>query len=347
MNVKALILVGLVVVVSALHYGVGGSHPALHLLHREFYFIPILLAGFWFGLRVALLTSLTITVLYLPPVLAGKMLHDTPSTVVAQLAMFNVVALLMGLLEDRRAREQERLLGAEKMALLGRAAAAIGLEVKDVVVALRRLVREGGGFRNPGVEPDVLGEIDRLDHLLYALVRFIPSHQFPAISLDVNELVIASAARLQGMAHKAGVKLVVENDPAGCRTRAVAEEFGGIIDALVKNAVEASPTGGSVTLAAGRQGQFCLITVRDKGQGVSPEHMDKIFLPFFSTKPGGHGLTLASTKKFLKDIGGDMTVESEPGKGAAFHMVIPREREGDDPLGGFGPSLSRKASSKG
>ena len=255
MNLKAIMIVGSIVVVTALHYGVAPSHPALHLLHRELYFIPILLAGFWFGLRVALLTSLAITVLYLPPILSGKMLHDTPATVIAQLIMFNVVALLMGLLEDRRAREQERLLGAEKMALLGRAAAAIGLEVKDVVVALRRLVREGGGFRNPGVEPDVQCEIDRLDHLLYALVRVIPSHQVPAISLDINDLVTASAARLESVAHKVGVKLMVENDPAGCRTRAVSEEFGGIIDALVKNAVEASPAGGIVTIAAGRQGQ--------------------------------------------------------------------------------------------
>ncbi|OLN30008.1 periplasmic sensor signal transduction histidine kinase [Desulfovibrio sp. DV] len=335
MNLKTLMIVGLIVMVTALHYGVAPSHPALHLLHRELYFIPILLAGFWFGLRVAMLTSLVITGLYLPPILAGKMLHDTPSTVVAQLIMFNVVALLVGLLEDRRAREQERLLGAEKMALLGRAAAAIGLEVQDVVVALRRLVREGGGFRNPGVEPDVQGEIDRLDHLLYALMRFIPSHQFSAISLDVNDLVIASAARLQGLAHKAGVKLVVENDPAGCRTRAIAEDFGSIIDAVVKNAVEASPAGTAVIISSRRQGQACLVTVSDSGPGIHPEHMDKIFLPFFSTKPGGHGLTLASTKKFLKDIGGNMTVESEPGKGAAFHMHIPRERAGDEPLKGF------------
>lgn len=336
MKLKALVIVGSTVVVTALHYGVAPSHPALHLLHRELYFIPILLAGFWFGLRVAVLTSLAITVLYLPPVLAGKMLHDTPATVVAQLVMFNVVALLMGLLEDRRAREQERLLGAEKMALLGRAAAAIGLEVKDVVVALRRLMREGSGFRNPVVEHDVLGEIDRLDHLLYALLRFIPSHQVPAISLDVNDLVTASANRLQGMAHKAGVKLVVENDPAGCRTRAITKDFGGILDALVKNAVEASPAGAVVTLASKHQGQVCLITVRDNGPGIAPEHMDKIFMPFFSTKPGGHGLTLASTKKFLKDIGGDIAVESEPGKGAAFHLHIPRERAGDEPLLGFG-----------
>lgn len=336
MNLKAITIVGSIVVVTALHYGVAPSHPALHLLHRELYFIPILLAGFWFGLRVALLTSLAITMLYLPPILAGKILHDTPATVIAQLIMFNVVALLMGLLEDRRAREQERLLGAEKMAFLGRAAAAIGLEVQDVAVALRRLMREGDGFRHPGGEPDVQGEIDRLDHLLHALMRFIPSHQLSPISLNVNDLVTASASRLQDMAHKAGIKLVLENDPAGCRTRAITEDFGGILDALVKNAVEASPVGGSVTIAAKLQGQVCLITFRDNGPGIAPEHMDKIFMPFFSTKPGGHGLTLASTKKFLKDIGGDMTVESKPGKGAAFHLHIPRERAGDEPLMGFG-----------
>lgn len=336
MRLKSYALIAMVGVVTLLHYNTAGEHPAVHLLHRELYFIPILLAGYWFGLRVALITSLGITALYLPPILAGKMIHDTPFTVVAQLIMFNVVALLVGLLEDRRAKEQARLLDAERMAVLGRAASAIGLEVKDVVDSLRRLVRESGGFGNPGVEPEVLGEIDRLDHLLYALMRFIPPRELSPISLDLGDLAAASAERLQETARKAQQKIHVEVDSSGCRTRAVSGEFGGIIDALVKNAMEASPAGAVVTLSTHRQGQMCRLTVRDQGRGIPAEHMDKIFLPFFSTKPGGHGLTLAATKKFLKDIGGDMTVDSAPGQGAAFHLTIPRERAGDEPLQGFG-----------
>ncbi|WP_027191446.1 ATP-binding protein [Fundidesulfovibrio putealis] len=334
MNIKAFAVAGLILAVTALHYGSVSDHSAFHLLHRELYFIPILLAGFWFGLKISLITSLAITVLYLPPMLAGKMIHDTPFTVIAQLVMFNVVALLIGMLEDRRAKEQERVLGAERLAVLGRAAAAIGLEVKDVAVALRRLVSEENEFHNSKLKQDVLGEIDRLDRLLAALVRFIPARHVPSTSLNVNDIVAASANRLKDMGFKAGVAIQLDVDPAGCRTRAVSEDFGGIIDALLKNAIEVSPPGEVVTLATRLQGAVCQITVRDNGPGIAPEHRDMIFKPFFSTKPGGQGLTLASTKKFLSDIGGDMTVESEQGKGAAFHMHIPRERVGDDPLYG-------------
>lgn len=334
MNFKAYVVAGLVLAVTALHYGGISGHSAIHLLHRELYFIPILLAGLWFGLKISLITSIVITALYLPPMLAGKMIHDTPFTVIAQLVMFNVVALLIGMLEDRRAKEQERVLGAERLAVLGRAAAAIGLEVKDVAVAMRRLVNEEDVVRNSKVGPAILGEIDRLDRLLAALVRFIPSRHVPSTSLNVNDIVAASTNRLKEMGLKAGVAIKLDVDPAGCRTRAVSEDFGGIIDALLKNAIEVSPPGATVTLATRLQGATCLITVRDNGPGIAPEHRDMIFKPFFSTKPNGQGLTLASTKKFLSDIGGDMTVESEHGKGAAFHMHIPRERQGDDPLYG-------------
>lgn len=334
MNFKAFVVAILVLAVTTLHYDSVSGHSSIHLLHRELYFIPILLAGFWFGLNISLITSVVITVLYLPPMFAGKMIHDTPFTVIAQLVMFNVVALLIGMLEDRRAKEQERVLGAERLAVLGRAAAAIGLEVKDVAVALRRLVNEKNGFRNSRMGPDMLGEIERLDRLLAALVRFIPPRHVPSTSLNVNDIVAASANRLKVLGSKAGVAIKLDVDPAGCRTRAISEDFGGIIDALVKNAIEISPPGATVTLATRLQGPVCRITVRDNGPGIAPEHRDLIFRPFFSTKPDGQGLTLASTKKFLSDIGGDMTVESEHGKGAAFHMHIPRERQGDDPLYG-------------
>lgn len=335
MRAKTSILILLVGVITALHYGSAGGHAAVHLLHRELYFIPILLAGFWFGLRVALVTSLGITLLYLPPILAGKMVHDTPYTVAAQLLMFNLVALMVGWVEDRRAREQERKLAAEKMAVLGRAASAIGLEVQDVAASLHRLSRTEGCFATPEGKADVLSEIDRLDHLLYALMRFVPPPQLSPISVDLGELAEKSATRLQETARKAGVRLTAAAGASGCRTRAVSEDFGGILDSLVKNAIEASPAGGRVTLDVSHQGQMCRLTVRDTGRGIPPEHLAKIFLPFFSTKPGGHGLTLAATRKFLKDIGGDITVESELGQGAAFHLHIPRERAGDAPLEGF------------
>ncbi|MGE4539490.1 MAG: ATP-binding protein [Desulfovibrio sp.] len=335
MRAKIITLALLVAAITALHYGTAGGHPTVHLLHRELYFIPILLAGFWFGLRVALATSLCITLLYLPPILAGKMVHDTPYTVVAQLLMFNVVALMVGWVEDRRAREQERKLAAEKMALLGRAASAIGLEVQDAAASLRRISRTESCFGTTESQADILGEIDRLDHLLYALMRFVPTTQLSPISLDLGELAEKSVARLQETARKAGVGLTAATGPSGCRTRAVSEDFGGILDALVKNAIEASSSGGSVTIDVSHEGQMCRLTVRDNGRGIPPEHLTKIFLPFFSTKPGGHGLTLASTKKFLKDIGGDIVVESKLGQGAAFHLHIPRERAGDEPLEGF------------
>jgi signal transduction histidine kinase len=65
------------------------------------------------------------------------------------------------------------------------------------------------------------------------------------------------------------------------------------------------------------------IAVIDRGVGIDPAQRDSIFNPFFTTKPEGVGLGLAIVSKIVDEHGGKITVESEPGKGSVFHVVLP------------------------
>jgi two-component system sensor histidine kinase HydH len=68
------------------------------------------------------------------------------------------------------------------------------------------------------------------------------------------------------------------------------------------------------------------VAVIDRGSGIGPQDIDAIFNPFFTTKPQGTGLGLAIVSKIVDGHGGKITVESEPGKGSIFRVLLPMER---------------------
>jgi two-component system NtrC family sensor kinase len=95
---------------------------------------------------------------------------------------------------------------------------------------------------------------------------------------------------------------------------------------LVNNAIDATPPGGNVSLR-GSNGTNVKLIVADTGSGIAPEHLSKVFTPFFSTKESGKGtgLGLAITYGVVKMHSGDITVDSEPGKGTTFTISLPAD----------------------
>jgi two-component system sensor histidine kinase HydH len=95
---------------------------------------------------------------------------------------------------------------------------------------------------------------------------------------------------------------------------------------LMLNAQQAMPDGGTLTIQAcapgEKPGSVCLLLI-DTGAGMTPEVAARVFRPFFSTKAGGTGLGLATTRKIIAAHGGSIAVESEPGRGTKFTICLP------------------------
>jgi len=103
-------------------------------------------------------------------------------------------------------------------------------------------------------------------------------------------------------------------------------QIGQVIDNLVINALQAMPGGGTVEISAAneiRDGRFVRISVSDTGTGIPPEALGRIFDPFYTTKPSGHGLGLAICHSILGRHDGWINVESELGRGTTFHVYLP------------------------
>ena len=106
-----------------------------------------------------------------------------------------------------------------------------------------------------------------------------------------------------------------------------------ILENLIDNAFAAMPEGGRLTVSTSLKhsstGDYIVIRVQDTGVGIAPAHIPLVFEPLYTTKTGADrpGLGLASTKKIVEAIGGSIGVQSKPGEGTVFTMVLPAEQQ--------------------
>jgi two-component system, NtrC family, sensor histidine kinase HydH len=93
---------------------------------------------------------------------------------------------------------------------------------------------------------------------------------------------------------------------------------------LMLNAEQAMPDGGEIVLQTRSEGETVCLDVIDTGKGIDSADLPKLFRPFHTTKPGGTGLGLATTRNIVQAHGGDVEVQSEPGRGTKFTLRVPR-----------------------
>ena len=130
---------------------------------------------------------------------------------------------------------------------------------------------------------------------------------------------------LQREATEAGVD-IVRQPAAQAETPLVlmdTDQITKVFLNILLNAIEATPKGGKVTISRGNEQDGKLtIVVEDSGEGIPRENHDKLFDPFFTTKRKGTGLGLAIVKCIVEGHGGDIEVESEPGRGSRFIVTL-------------------------
>jgi len=133
---------------------------------------------------------------------------------------------------------------------------------------------------------------------------------------------------LKGLLPVTGKEIDFHIHPADLRIKGDRVLLEQVIINLVKNAVEATPTDKTpeIILSACRKEGRTVISVTDKGEGIVPEAMDKVFVPFYTTKTGGSGIGLSICRQILNRHGGSVTIESQPDRGTTVSLHFPPER---------------------
>lgn len=325
MILKWLTIALLVTVITILHYKTVGGHTDLHMIYRELYFFPIILASIWFGLIFGIGTSVIISLLYLPHIFIFADVHGAAEVVGIQILVFIIIAAVLGILIEHQRRQQKKLAEAERLETLGRAASVVGDNINSSLFTLMGTE----GYQHLLENDDAAcwtRELQNLRELADILLAFRPMDMEKDNYYELDGKIKNLATRLANSGRIKGVQISFKYDSKPLTLKISEERFERFLKCLVENAVDASQRGQTVRVDIRRESENCLVSVTDQGPGIRPENVAKIFSPFFTTKPGGQGLTLAAARKSLRELGGDILVENVQGQGARFTLLIPCAR---------------------
>ena len=226
---------------------------------------------------------------------------------------------------------QKELAELEQRGMLaerGLTAAVLAHEIRNPLAALRFQLHSLR--RNAQDSSRVTNTADTLDSELSRIQQLVQDYlaHEKAQSLRVEPVELSSAARaiqdLMGdMLRESGTRLVIQDKAGDVTVACDPHALRQVLINLVLNAQQAMGRGGVITITTGAAEGFGTLSVSDTGPGIPEEMKEKLFKPFATNKKGGSGIGLALVKRFVDNFGGSVSVQSEPGQGATFHLRLP------------------------
>lgn len=216
---------------------------------------------------------------------------------------------------------------SDRLAALGQLSAGLAHELRNPLGAIRgsaeilsrtvtaenEVAREVAGF--------ISSEVDRANSLITRFLHFARPLELQPDTADLAHTIDRAIMRVE---HEApGISIYKNYAPEIPPFRFDAELMESVLYNLILNAAQASPPGGTVTVKTRAKEGLAEISVIDRGSGIDPDNLNKVFNPFFTTKPEGVGLGLAIVAKIVDEHGGKISVESEKTRGSVFHVQLP------------------------
>ncbi|HXY25840.1 MAG TPA: ATP-binding protein [Candidatus Acidoferrum sp.] len=219
---------------------------------------------------------------------------------------------------------------SERLAAVGRITAGVAHEVKNPLNSMRLWLENLKESLSPDRDSasqqavQVLDkEIDRLDAVVKRFLDFTRPMEIRLEATQLSDLLREVLEIAHPQLEKSGIqvaRLLPIDVPEVYVDRGLLKQ--AVLN-LVLNAAEAMPNGGQLRLVLSRRGEMAEISVGDTGKGIAPEHRQKIFQLFFTTRPGGSGIGLASTFRIVQLHNGSIDFTSEVGRGTTFRIELP------------------------
>lgn len=256
-------------------------------------------------------------------------------------SLINTVAAEIGLIierkqiRDERARLEEQLRHADRLATIGQLAAGVAHELNEPlggILGFAQLAMKGRGV--PGETASDLEKIVRAALHAREVVRklMLFSRQIPPrkARVDLNQLVKEGLYFLESRCAKANIELARLLAPKLPAVLGDGSQLHQVLVNLVVNAIQAMPDGGRLVVETRHADGRVMLTVMDTGTGMTEEVKRRIFTPFFTTKEVGQGtgLGLAVVHGIVRSHGGSIRVESVLGRGSRFEVHLPAAGEG-------------------
>ena len=176
-------------------------------------------------------------------------------------------------------------------------------------------------------------EIDRLDRAVKTFLNFTKPVELKLEETDLRSLLDEVLDAARPSIARAGVELRVDLPTEFPPVLVDSQLIHQAVLNLLLNACDFTSPGGRITLSLRRSGESAVVAVADSGKGIPPEDQKKIFQLFFTTRPGGTGIGLANTFRFVQLHSGRIEFDSEVGRGTTFRVELPLARSIDASAG--------------
>ena len=357
------IITGLFILFSGIYYGVLDTFQDIYVI---IFFYPLIYAAIVYRLRGVIVSGIVLLGIMLPQALI--LTHDPVSltrTLIFALFAYLVASLgatLLNYLEhhldaykeivslneelngyiERLRKTQQQLIQAAKLSSIGQLSAAVAHELNNPlagVLVYTRLMKERlakGTVDREKLQSNLVkieSAIEYCNGIIRGLLDFARQSE-PLLRPVTVSRAIDKAMSLVG--HQAKMKMIeVVRDETPSQSLVVAD-FNQLVQVfinLIVNAIQSMNEGSRLTISTSQDDDWVRVNVHDTGCGISPENMDKIFTPFFTTKDEvkGVGLGLAVSYGIVERHGGRIDVQSEVGEGSTFTVVLPAYKVEEPP----------------
>lgn len=349
-KIRIIILASFILVVTLLHNIVHFEGPLSLNIYQRLYYIPIVLAAYWFGIKGALVTSIVSTLFY--PHQGHYHWPDRPFYTMnqyAEMMMFNLMAIVTGILSDLETRQKKRyektaseleetyrklqdsfeqVRRSDRLAALGELSASMAHEIRNPLGSIRggiEIIEEEFDRENRKYEfvQIIKKEMTRLDRIISEFLTYArprPPHKSRG---NINNVIGSVVTLVRKEARHQGVKIDPELSDEAPEIMMDSEQIKQVLLNIVLNGMQAIEGEGSVSIRSGVEGNKLFVSVRDTGRGLSGEEVDRLFDPFFTTKEKGTGLGLSIAYQIIKAHGGDIEVLQSEDGGSEFIIRLP------------------------
>lgn len=234
-------------------------------------------------------------------------------------------------MERKLQRIQEQLLQSEKLAAMGRLTSQLAHELNNPLYGIMNTLE----LMKTEIPPEnkrrrllemSLSETMRLADMLRKMLSFSKPDQEERRPVDINTIVEEILLLHEKQFRELDIKLSQQLADGLKPVHASKNQLRQVLLNMFSNARDAMPEGGGLAVSTFESKPFVCVEIKDSGTGIRPEHLDKIFDTFFTTKTEsarGVGLGLSVCYGFVKDHGGDIQVESTVGQGTTFKILLP------------------------
>lgn len=359
---RVLILALFIIAVSLLHYLTPLRLHYLHDIFQRLYYLPIILAAIWFGLRGGLTCSLAVSMLYAPHILfqwGGGLTLEMEKYL--EIVLYNIVGGVTGLLAQRERERsvqlqktaegleqsykklqdqseqliaiEKNLRSAEKLSTLGEMAAVLAHEIRNPLGSIRGAAEILKDDYRPG-DPkyefiDIqIRETERLNRVVEDFLRMARPLPAETVRCRIQSELETVAMLVANDARERDVSVVLEPAAVDVVVNGDGEKLRQAFLNIAINSLQAMTAGGRLIISTSlcrpdEAAGMCAIRFFDTGKGIDAKSLPRIFEPFYTTKPDGTGLGLAITRKIIEGHGGTLRVESLVGLGTTVLIRLP------------------------